>query len=246
MTLFASCTTRSPWVTAMARLGWISALSARTNSPSPYVVARFHQDGPQPCGQSLLGGVPVSAAETAVLRVLVADGHRTFADLLAMALEGSGDFACVGRAATAAQALLLIAELRPDVVVLDTSLLEDPPGPSPEETLAALRAAHPAASLVVLFSRRSPELVQQALAAGDRPARQQRWTRRGTRLLPQQRRRGSHRGWRPARPGRDPGAGPAGRPAGRRRRPLGATRQGARVSGRGLRRCAGGSRWRSG
>lgn len=58
-------------------------------------------------------------------RVLVVDDHRTFADLLALALAGQQDLECVGIATTAAGALALAERLDPEVVVMDVRLGDD-------------------------------------------------------------------------------------------------------------------------
>src|SRR6201990_2781012 len=57
-----------------------------------------------------------------VISVLVVDGHQTFAELLGVALRGQPDLRYVGHARTGAEALSLVGELRPDVVLLDPEL----------------------------------------------------------------------------------------------------------------------------
>jgi DNA-binding NarL/FixJ family response regulator len=58
----------------------------------------------------------------AVTSVLVVDDHRTFAELLAGALDREPDLVSVGHATTAAEALTMNRALRPDLVVMDVQL----------------------------------------------------------------------------------------------------------------------------
>lgn len=96
------------------------------------------------------------------IRVLVVDDHQTFADLLALALDGQSALTCVGRARTAADALRLVDELRPDVVLMDVGL-PDLDGIAATERL---HRRHPDVRVVVLTARTEPALLGQAMAAG--------------------------------------------------------------------------------
>ena len=58
----------------------------------------------------------------APLRVMVVDDHQTFADLLSLALSSEPDLQCIGTAGSAAEAVAMAAELRPDVVVMDIEM----------------------------------------------------------------------------------------------------------------------------
>ena len=57
-----------------------------------------------------------------VQRVLVVDDHRTFTDLLVLALDGLPDIECVGQAHDAATARRLVDELTPDLAIMDVEL----------------------------------------------------------------------------------------------------------------------------
>ncbi len=98
----------------------------------------------------------------APIRVLVVDRHQTFAELLGLALSGQPDLDYVGHAGTGAEAMRLVAELRPDVVLMDVDL------PDVEGIVATerLRAEHPATRIVVLTGSTEPSLVGRATAAG--------------------------------------------------------------------------------
>jgi DNA-binding NarL/FixJ family response regulator len=96
------------------------------------------------------------------IRVLVVDRHQTFAELLGLALAGQPDLSHVGHAATGAEARRLVAELRPDVVLMDVDL---PDGDGIVVT-EQLRSAYPATRIVVLTAGTGPDLVGRATAAG--------------------------------------------------------------------------------
>ena len=60
--------------------------------------------------------------ETRTTRVLVVDDHSTFAELLSDALDREPDLTSVGHATTASAALGMLAEARPDLVMMDVAL----------------------------------------------------------------------------------------------------------------------------
>src|SRR5215210_9251736 len=70
-------------------------------------------------------GGPVSArldrARLESVTVLVVDDHRILADLLSGALTAAG-MQPVGIATTAAQAVAMVRDLRPDIVVMDINM----------------------------------------------------------------------------------------------------------------------------
>jgi DNA-binding NarL/FixJ family response regulator len=96
------------------------------------------------------------------IRVLVVDDHPRFAELLGLALDGQPALDYVGHARTGAEALRLVDELRPDVVLMDVAL-PDLDGIAATERL---RASHPQTRVVVLTGRTEPALVGRATAAG--------------------------------------------------------------------------------
>ncbi len=97
-----------------------------------------------------------------VTRVLVVDDHRTFSDLLALALSGLDDLECVGTAHDARQALAMAERTRPDVVVMDVQLGED----DGVAVTAQLTATYPDMRVVVLTAHASRDLMKRAAAAG--------------------------------------------------------------------------------
>jgi DNA-binding NarL/FixJ family response regulator len=89
------------------------------------------------------------------VRVLLADDAAEMRALLRWALmRDDGLVLVVGEAADGRDALVLAADLTPDVVVLDLQM----PGPPPEELLPAMVAAAPGVPIVT-FSGFEPDLV---------------------------------------------------------------------------------------
>jgi DNA-binding NarL/FixJ family response regulator len=95
-------------------------------------------------------------------RVLVVDDHRTFAEMLCIALQAGG-MEVVGTAHSAAQAVAMAEDLQPDVVVMDIQM------PGREDGLSAtrrLRQVAPDAVVAVVTAHRDPGWVVRATQAG--------------------------------------------------------------------------------
>lgn len=99
------------------------------------------------------------------IRVVVVDDQPLFASGLGMLIDAQPDMECVGTAGDGAQALEVVAELRPDVVLMDLRM----PGVNGIEAtkllLARGRADEPP-RVIVLTTLRQDGVVVQALAAG--------------------------------------------------------------------------------
>jgi len=95
-------------------------------------------------------------------RVVVVDDHRTFTDLLVIALAGLPDIECVGQALDAATADRLVDDLEPDLVIMDVELGAD----DGIELSARLLARHDQLRIVVLTAHASRALVTRAADAG--------------------------------------------------------------------------------
>jgi DNA-binding NarL/FixJ family response regulator len=78
--------------------------------------------------------------------VLVCDDAKDMRDMLRETLDEDDELEVVGEAADGVAVVRLAAALRPDVVLLDLGM----PGPGPREVIAGVRAAAPAAAIVVL------------------------------------------------------------------------------------------------
>lgn len=95
-------------------------------------------------------------------RVLLVDDHRTFTDLVGLALSQEPDLECVGAARDAAEARQLVDETRPDTVLMDVNL-----GPDNGLDLAGeLLAADEDLKVVVLTAHANVAVMRRAGAIG--------------------------------------------------------------------------------
>jgi DNA-binding NarL/FixJ family response regulator len=101
-------------------------------------------------------------AATATIQVLVCDDHALVRSGLRRLLESEAIFDVVGEAADAEQGIAAVADLQPDVLLLDVVM----PGRSGIEALPDLRAASPETRILVLSMQDDPSYVRQAFAAG--------------------------------------------------------------------------------
>jgi DNA-binding NarL/FixJ family response regulator len=95
-------------------------------------------------------------------RILVVDDHRTFAELLTLALSSQPDLSCVGHAQTSEEAFRLVREVGPDLVIMDLQLGQ-------EDGVAATRQLvqeHPGLAVVVLTAHADTRHLARAAAAG--------------------------------------------------------------------------------
>lgn len=97
-----------------------------------------------------------------MIRVVVVDDHAVVRTGLAGLLATTPDLECVGAAADGAGALDLVAEVRPDVVVLDLAL----PDLDGIAVVRALRDSAPGVRLLVLTAFWNAELVREVVQAG--------------------------------------------------------------------------------
>jgi DNA-binding NarL/FixJ family response regulator len=97
-----------------------------------------------------------------VTRVMIVDDHSTFADLLAMALDGENDFHCVGSAFDAMTAIELASRVRPDLVIMDIQLGQE----SGLDVARRIRSVVPDVVIVVVSAHRDPNWVVRAAQAG--------------------------------------------------------------------------------
>jgi DNA-binding NarL/FixJ family response regulator len=97
-----------------------------------------------------------------VIRLLLVDDHAVVREGLRLLLSEQPDFAVVGEAASAAEAIEHALATRPDVIVMDIGLQADDGIP----VIEVLRARVPASRVLVLSMYVDGETVRQALLAG--------------------------------------------------------------------------------
>ena len=103
-------------------------------------------------------------AERTVVRLFLVDDHPLVRDGLRARLSPLPQIEIVGEAGSAAEALPLIDDLRPDLVLADVGMKEV----SGIDMAAALQERRPEVRVVMLSMYDNPEYVQQALQAGAR------------------------------------------------------------------------------
>src|SRR5262245_5658177 len=107
-------------------------------------------------------GAPVSAEAVAEpIRVVVSDDHPVVRQGLRSFLEAQG-FDVVGEAGDGAEAVRLVTETRPDVLLTDLVM----PGVDGIEAIRRLRASGPPVGILVLTSFSGAEQVIPAIQAG--------------------------------------------------------------------------------
>lgn len=101
-------------------------------------------------------------ATTSTIRVALADDHAVVREGLALVLGRAEGIEVVGTAGDVEAALALVAERRPDVLVLD---LRMPGGPT-LEALPRFAVAAPRTAVVILTMHHQPACARAALRAG--------------------------------------------------------------------------------
>jgi DNA-binding NarL/FixJ family response regulator len=99
-----------------------------------------------------------------MIRVILADDHAVVRDGLRVLLEAQSDLEVVGTAANGRQAVRLVHELRPDVVVMDIAM----PEMNGIEATQQIHDALPATQVLVLSMHSTTEHIFRALQAGAR------------------------------------------------------------------------------
>ncbi len=99
-----------------------------------------------------------------MIRLLIVDDHEMVREGLKAMLISEPDFSIVGDAANAEQALALVAQLRPDIALLDIRL----PGTSGIEVCRSVTESYPETAVIILTTYTDDNLVAQAIQAGAR------------------------------------------------------------------------------
>jgi DNA-binding NarL/FixJ family response regulator len=97
-----------------------------------------------------------------VIRVLLVDDHKLVRAGLQSLIDSTDDLAVAGAASDGAEALTLVAELNPDIVLMDLSM----PGMDGIEATSRIVAEHPDVQVLVLTSFSDGDRVKRALDAG--------------------------------------------------------------------------------
>ncbi len=99
---------------------------------------------------------------TMTIRVFLLDDHQIVREGVRRLLEADEDLVVAGEAATAAEALELIGDARPDVAVLDVRL----PDGDGISVCREVRSRHPEIACLILTSFADDEALAQAVLAG--------------------------------------------------------------------------------
>jgi DNA-binding NarL/FixJ family response regulator len=103
-----------------------------------------------------------AASTDGSLRVLIADDHPLFAEALTLTLEADSRVEVAGHAQNGQEAVALVSELRPDVVLMDL----DMPVLDGFEATRGVREVSPSTRVVVVTASAAPGDSAKAFAAG--------------------------------------------------------------------------------
>ena len=99
-----------------------------------------------------------------MIRLMIIDDHEMVREGLKAMLVTEPDFQIVGDAADAQQALVLIEQLRPDIVLLDVRL----PGVSGIDVCRTITERYPDTAVIILTTFTDEDLVARCIQAGAR------------------------------------------------------------------------------
>ncbi len=97
-----------------------------------------------------------------VIRILVVDDHPLMREALITALGDEADLQVVGQASNGAEALKLVDELTPDVILMDLLM----PGMDGLEALENLQKTHPDIKIMIVSSLEDEDKIFAAVQAG--------------------------------------------------------------------------------
>lgn len=96
-----------------------------------------------------------------MIRIVVVDDHPMFRTGLIQAVTVDGDISAVGEGGSAAEAVELVAALRPDVLLLDAQMSDDG-----LERIPDIVQAHPETRIVVVTASNDENDIARAVEAG--------------------------------------------------------------------------------
>ncbi|MDO3686663.1 response regulator transcription factor [Micromonospora sp. C28ISP2-4] len=103
-----------------------------------------------------------SAASDASITIMLVDDHALFRDGLRELLSMEPDLIVLGEAGTGAEAVVMAAKHRPDVMLLDAGI----PGERAAATIARTLAVAPETRIIILSMFDEPAVVKELLGAG--------------------------------------------------------------------------------
>ena len=96
------------------------------------------------------------------IRVLLADDHRILRDGIRALFDDQADIEVVGEAEDGLKTVKMVAQLRPDVVVMDIAM----PLLNGLEATRQIQRDHPRVKVLILTMHENEEYIRQVLAAG--------------------------------------------------------------------------------
>jgi DNA-binding NarL/FixJ family response regulator len=100
--------------------------------------------------------------DTEAISVVLVDDHTLFREGVAELLTSEETLHVVAQGSDGVEALALVTEHRPDVVLVDVEM----PGPGARATVSRLRQEHPNTRVIVLTMHDKPELIRELLDQG--------------------------------------------------------------------------------
>jgi len=121
-------------------------------------------DEPAPDPAPRTSDVAASASSSPLIRVVVVDDHVVFRQGLASLLDAAADTAVVGQAGTGDEAVAVVEQEVPDVVLMDVQM----PQTNGIEATRRLLASHPNVRVVMLTMLEDDDSLFAAMCAGAR------------------------------------------------------------------------------
>jgi DNA-binding NarL/FixJ family response regulator len=134
----------------------------RRERPSPLVAPPDHSTDRARSRRERMDAPRVERGAPDRVKVLIVDDHASLSGALAIAIDGQAGLACVGCASSLGEAAALVAELAPDVVLMDVYL----PDGNGIEAIPALAAIRPGMRILVLTGHTDVSLLSRAALHG--------------------------------------------------------------------------------
>lgn len=96
------------------------------------------------------------------IRVVLIDDHAVLREGLKLLLNSEADITVIGEAVDGREAITVVNELNPDVIISDISM----PGLNGIESVRMIRSDHPYLKIIILSMHENQEYVREVLQAG--------------------------------------------------------------------------------